>query len=142
MEKKKITKAERAIERLFRDYERNKQELENDYNFPTLFATSFDRIAVQTDKSKNRSEEIAVKYASRREELYKKVYIVDEVLRWFQLEGHGREKFIKYLLIEGNSWTATEMNCHISRCTLSWWRKEVFEKTKMVAQWFNYRLEE
>ncbi len=137
-----MTKTERAIERLYRGYERNKHELETDYNFPTLSATSFDRIAVQTDRSKNRSEEIAVEYAANREDLYKKVFIVEEVLRWFQLEGHGRDKFIKYLLIDGNSWTATEMKCHITRGALSWWRREVFEKTQTVAKWLNYRFEE
>ena len=93
---------------------------------------------MQGDNSRNLPYEQTVEYISKREELFKKVFIVEEVLRWFDLEGHGRERFIRILLINSNSWVKTEMDCHISHGTLVMWRREVLEKAETVAKWVNF----
>lgn len=129
---------ERELVEIFRSYKDNKKELTNEYSIPVPSGVRYDKIAVKTDKSVNGVEKMTVDYIARREDLFKKVYIVDEVLRWFQLEGHGRERFIKSFLIDGNSWTKSEVECCVSRGALSYWRREVLEKAETVAMWVNY----
>ena len=129
---------EKAIEQLFRRYKTNKRELAQDYNIPTPSGIAYDKIKVQADNSRNAQYEQTVEYISKREELFKRVFIVEEVLNWFRLEGHGRERFIQFLLIDGHSWTETEIKCHVTRGALSWWRKEVFDKAEIVGKWVNF----
>ena len=129
---------ERELVNIFRAYKDNKKELANDYSIPVPSGVRYDKIVIKTDNSVNGVEKMTVDYIARREELFKKVYIVDEVLRWFQLEGHGRERFIKLFMIDRCSWTKAEMDCCVSRGTLSYWRREVLEKAEMVAKWINF----
>lgn len=129
---------ERELVSIFRGYKDNKKALATDYNIPVPSGVRYDKIVIKTDNSVNGVEKMTVDYIARREELFKKVYIVDEVLRWFQLEGHGRERFIKLFMIDRCSWTKTEMDCHISNQTILRWRREVLEKAEMVAKWVNY----
>ena len=129
---------ERDIVNLFRGYKANKKELASNYNIPVPSGVRYDKITVKTDNSVNGVEKMTVEYISRREELFKKVFIVDEVLNWFRLEGHGRERFITLFLIDGNSWVKTERSCAVSRDTLARWRREVFEKTETVCKWIGY----
>jgi hypothetical protein len=129
---------EKLLSNLFRHYKENKKELVEDYNIPTPSAVAYDKIKVKGDTSRNVPYEMTVEYASKREELSKKVYIVEEVINWFKLEGHGRDRFITVLLIDGNSWIKTERVCSIAESTLSLWRRDVLEKAEMVAKWVNF----
>ena len=129
---------ERDIVNLFRGYKANKKELESNYNIPVPSGVRYDKISVKTDKSVNGVEKMTVDYIARRADLFKKVYIVDEVLRWFQLEGHGRERFIQIYYIDGSGWVKTCHECCLSEGTLSYWRREVHEKAETVAMWVNY----
>lgn len=129
---------EKQIKKWFREYNSNKTELRNDYNIPVPSGIAYDRISVKTDKSTNGVENMTVEYASKREDLYKRVYIVDEVLRWFRLEGHGRERFIKIHLIEGNSIRYTATKLCLGERTVLYWQTEIFEKADTVARWLNY----
>ena len=129
---------ENAILSVFRSYKANKKELVQDYNIPVPSAVAYDKIKVKGDASKNVVYETTVEYVSKREELFKKVYIVEEVLNWFKLEGHGRERFIYTLLIDGASWVKTERVCCIAESTLSLWRRDVLEKAEMVAKWIDF----
>ena len=129
---------ERELVEIFRSYKDNKKELTNEYSIPVPSGVRYDKIAVKTDKSVNGVEKMTVDYIARREDLFKKVYIVDEVLRWFQLEGHGRERFIQIYCINGSGWVKTCSECCVSEGTLSHWRREMLEKAEMVAKWINY----
>lgn len=125
----------REIERFFRSYKANKRTLQNDYSIPVPSGIAYDKICVKKDASKNVTEFMTIEYIAKREELFKKVWIVDETLRWFELEGHGREQFIKVFFINGNSWVKTEIECGMSRDTLGRWRREVLEKADIVCGW-------
>lgn len=129
---------EKELENIFKFYKANKKELNNKYSVPVPSGVAYDKISVQTDKSKNGNELLTLEYISKREELFKKVFIVDEVLNWFKLEGHGREKFVKELFIEHTSWRRTSFTCHISEATIALWKKEVLLKAEMVAKWVNF----
>lgn len=129
---------EKQIESIFRNYKRNKKELAQDYNIPVPSGVSYDKVSVQNGSNRNPVEEMTVEYISKREDLSKKVFIVDEVLTWFRLEGHGRDRFVRIFLIEGSSWVKTSVECHICRNTLFSWRREVLEKAETVAKWINF----
>ena len=129
---------EKAIESLFRQYKANKKELQEDYNIPVPSGIDYSKIKVQQDLSRNGVYERTVEYISKREEIFKKVFIVEEVLNWFRLEGHGRERFIKVFFIDGCSWVKTEMECLVVRDTLARWRRDVLDKAEMVGKWINF----
>ena len=134
----KARSQERQIRAIFRNYKANKKTLRDDYDFPTLSAVDFGRISIQTDKSRNVQEDKIINYADKKTKLYAEVYIVEETLMFFQLEGHGRERFVHHYFIEGHGWINTLHECCISDCTLSHWRRDVIEKAQMVAEWIGY----
>ena len=107
------------------------------YAIPVPSGIDYAKIVVKSDTTKNTQEDISVAYAARRELLFKQISIVEEVLRWFALEGHGRERFIKVFFIERALWVMAEMDCHVSRDTLSRWRRDVLEKAEIVGEWLN-----
>ena len=124
----------KQIERLFREYEHNKKELAQDYNVPVPSGVCYDKICVQSDRFTNWTEEKYVKYAADREELCKKIFIVEETLFWFQLEGHGRERFIQKFFIDGETWVKSQMECCISEGTIVYWRRDVIEKAEAIGK--------
>lgn len=131
-------KREKVLASLFRKYKANKKELAQGGKIPEPSGVSYDKIRVKGDLSKNVPYEMTVEYISRREELFKEVFIVEEVLNWFKLEGHGRDRFIQLYFIGGCSWTKAEIVCNISHSTLSIWRREVLEKSEIIAKWVNF----
>ena len=129
---------EKILHSIFIQYKSNKKELAQDYNIPAPSGIAYDKIRVKGDLSKNVPYEMTVEYISKREELFKKVFIVEEVLNWFKLEGHGRDRFIQCFFINGCSWTKAEIMCNISSSTVALWRREVLEKAEIVAKWVNF----
>ena len=128
----------RELLRLFREYKRNKRELNNNYNIPVPSGIAYDKVRVTGDKSKNVNEIMTVEYISKRDELFKKVYIVEEVLHWFELEGHGRDRFIIVRLMNGASFTQSTFLCHASKRTMLRWQDEVLDKTETICGWVGY----
>ena len=131
---------EKEIESLFRNYAANKRLLNDRYSMPQSQAVQYDKICIQTDKSSNPVEISVINYIARREELFKKVFIVEEVIQYFWLEDFGRDRFITVLLLQNSTWTKTEQVCNISRDTLNRWRRDVFEKAERVAELIHYDL--
>lgn len=129
---------EKILHSIFIQYKSNKKELAQDYNIPAPSGIAYDKIRVKGDLSKNVPLEMTVEYISKREELFKKVFIVEEVLNWFKLEGHGRDRFIQLFFINGASWTKAEIMCNISSSTVALWRREVLEKAEIVAKWVDF----
>lgn len=136
-------KREKEIERLFKQYKANKRLYNDRYAFmPDANAVAYDKISVVSDKSKNPVELSVIEYISRREELYKKIFIVEHTLWWFKMECFGRDNFINTLFFEQNTWTYTENECRISRDTLARWRRDVLEVAERVGKDIGYRFKE
>lgn len=128
-------KRKRELLRLFREYSRNKRELTDKYNIPVPSGIAYDKVRVTGDKSKNVNEIMTVEYIAKREELFKRVYIVEEVLHWFELEGHGRDRFIIVRLLNCASIIESTYLCHASERTLWGWQRDILEKADTVAGW-------
>lgn len=134
-----MTKERRhKIEDLFRRYRENKRVLKEEFEYPSIGSVDFGKISIQTDKSRNATEERLINFMDRRDKLLAQVFIVDEVLRWFELEGHGRERFITKFMINGCSWVNAELELHVSRCTIARWKDEVMDKANIIGGWLNY----
>lgn len=134
--RKMTNKRKREILSWFREYRRDKRELTDKYNIPTPSGIAYDKSPVTGDKYKNVSETMTIDYISKREYLFKRVYVVEEVLRWFELEGHGRDRFIIVRLINGASIVESMYLCHASERTLWGWQRDVLEKAETVAGLF------
>ena len=126
---------ERELYLIFRNYKQTKKELDNNYSIPVPSGIDYDKISIKTDKSKNNVEDMTVDYCAKREDLFRRVFIVEETLKWFQLEGHGRERFIHFFFIDGNSWVKTESVFRLAPDTIRRWRRDVLEKAKMIESW-------
>jgi len=59
---------------------------------------------------------------------------VEEVVRWFEIEGYGRERYIKYRYFKG----ATNLNaCYeigISEKTGKNWKRDIFYTAEAIAE--------
>lgn len=128
----------KEIESFFRNYKANKKALREDYDFPSVSGVDFSRISIKSDKSRNVQEDKIINYADKKTKLYAQVYIVDDVIHWFELEGHGRERFIIKHMINGCSWVKAEMECCISRDTLGRWKNEILDKANTIGGWLGY----
>ena len=128
----------KEIESLFRNYKANKKALREDYDFPSVSGVDFSRISIKSDKSRNVQEDKIINYADKKTKLYAQVYIVDEVIHWFELEGHGRERFIIKHMINGCSWVKAEMECCMARATLFRWKDEILDKANTIGGWLGY----
>lgn len=138
VKEKQIADRERQINRIFSSYYANKKTLREDYNFPSITATDYSRVVVQTDKSKNTQEDKIINYADRRTVLFAEKFIVEETLQYFHLEGHGRDRFVRFFFIDGNGWIATQIECCISASTLAYWRRDVLEKAEILGRDIGY----
>ena len=128
---------EKWICQIFKRYKANQKEWMDDVNFPTVGATDYSRISVQSTKG-NTQEDKIINYADRRTVVRAEIFIVEETLQYFHLEGHGRERFVRHHFIDDNSWICTQMECNISRCTLSYWRRDVLEKAEILGRDIGY----
>lgn len=129
----------KAVKDIFSRFYENKKTLREDFDFPHLSAVDFGRISVQTDKSRNVQEDKIINYADKKTKLYAEVFIVEEVLMYFQMEGHGRERFVQHYFIDGNGRRNTCFKCNISDRTIGYWKDDVVEKARMVAEWIGYK---
>lgn len=131
---------EKKLIAIFKNYNANQKALKENSDFPHISAVDFGRISVQSDKSRNVQEEKIASFMDKKANLMAQVWLVDEVLRWFTLEGHGRERFVKMYFIDGASWIKVQMQCNISNGSMGYWRTDVLEKAEMVAKWYQKEL--
>ena len=125
------------ISGIFRRYNDTLKELLEDYNFPSVGATDYSKLVVQSTKG-NTQEDKIINYADRRTVLYAEKFIVEETLQYFHLEGHGRDRFVRFFFIDGNGWIATQRECCICERTLAYWRRDVLEKAEILGQDIGY----
>lgn len=128
---------EKWICQIFKRYKANIEELMEDLNFPSVGATDYSRVVVQSTKG-NTQEDKIINYADRRTVLFAEKFIVEETLQYFHLEGHGRDRFVRFFFIDGNGWIATQIECNICERTLAYWRRDVLEKAEILGQDIGY----
>ena len=72
----------KTIKRIFCHYRQNKAQLKQ-LERPTIKSVAYDKISVQTDNSKNTTEQLIITYLIDKEKLEKEIALVDRVYEHF-----------------------------------------------------------
>lgn len=122
-----------TIEKAFKGYKRNLAALRS-YPYPYVSGVDYSKPRVTGDGYKNGQEQMIWSCIDKKDDLEKQVRLVEEVVRWFEIEGYGRERYIKYRYFKG----ATNLNaCYeigISEKTGKNWKRDIFYKAEAIAE--------
>lgn len=122
-----------TLKKIFREYNQNKRKIqEND--FPYISGIDYTKPRVTPDKTQNRQESIMVSNLDKKNELENYVRLVDEVIRWFTIEGYGRERYIQFRLINGLSEFVACEKIGITERTGRRWKRDIFEKSEILGE--------
>lgn len=122
-----------TIRKAFRNYKDNKKALAN-YPFPYVRGVDYTKPRVTPDKTQNGAEQMILSAIDKKSDLELFVRLVDETVRWFALEGYGRERYIKLRLIDGHSEIVACDRIGIADRTGRRWTRDVFEKAEMIGE--------
>ena len=114
----------REIKRIFARYRINKSQLKQ-IELPGINGTSYDKIAVKTDKSKNNVEQLVITYLIEKEKIERELALVDMVYSFF---ADDRDEELAHLIDirfrEGRPHWKAVNDCFISdRQGLRWLEK-------------------
>ena len=121
------------IRKIFRDYKQNKKLLAN-YPLPSLSGIDYTKPRITTDKTLNGQEESILSALDKKNDLEQLVRLVDEVMRWFAVEGYGRERYIRLRLIDGLSEFMSCERIGIADRTGRRWKRDIFEKAEIFGE--------
>ncbi len=122
-----------AVRKAFQNYKQNKKTLAA-YPYPTVSGVDYSKPRVTPDKTQNGQESMILSAISKRNDLEGFVRLVEETVRWFELEGYGRERYIKIRLIDGYSEIMACDRIGISERTGRRWKRDIYEKAEMIAE--------
>lgn len=122
-----------SIAKAFRRYEGNKRALAN-YPFPYVRGVDYTKPRITPDRTQNGAEQMILSVIDEKSDLERLVRLVDETLKWFELEGYGRERYIKLRMINGMSEFAACDRIGISERTGRRWKRDIFEKAELIGE--------
>ena len=122
-----------TIQKAFREYKNNQKALAN-YPFPYVRAVDYSQPRITPDKTKNVSEQMVLSMIDKKSDLERLVRLVNETLEWFEVEGFGRERYIKLRLIDGRSEWVTCDKIGIAERTGRRWKRDIFEKAEYFGE--------
>ncbi len=124
-----------TIDKAFKGYKRNLAALRN-FPFPYTAGVDYSKPRITGDGYKNGQEQIIMSCIEKKEELEKQVRLVEEVVKWLEIEGYGRERYIKYVYM--NPYPCTNVSaCYqigIDERTGRRWKRDIFEKAEMIGE--------
>ena len=121
-----------TIEKAFKGYRRNLVALKS-YPYPYTAGIDYSNPKVRGDKYKNSQEQMVMSAIDKKSELEQQVKMVEEVIRWFEVEGYGRERYIKYRYVRGmNEYRACD-ELGISDRSGRRWKRDIFEKAEAIG---------
>lgn len=122
-----------TIDKAFKGYKRNLVALKS-YPYPYVSGVDYSKPRVTGDGYTNGQAQMVMSCIEKKDDLEKQVRLVEEVVRWFEIEGYGRERYIKYRYFKG----ATNLNaCYaigISEKTGKNWKRDIFYKAEAIAE--------
>lgn len=121
-----------AIEGAFKNYRRNKRALDN-YPYPYSAGIDYSKERVQGDMSRNVAEQMILSVIDERDWLWREVELVRRTLTWFELQGYGKDQYIKYRYIEGRTEYSAAEKIGITDRTGRNWKREIFEKAELIG---------
>lgn len=122
-----------TIDKAFNDYKKNLEALKN-YPYPCVSGVDYTKQKVSGDGYKNTQEQMIISCIDKKEDLEKKVKLVEEVYRYLEIEGFGRERYIKYLYFEEFTNIRSCYEIGIDERTGKRWKRDIFEKAEIIGE--------
>lgn len=121
------------VQKAFRGYKENKKALAK-FSYPTVSGIDYTKTRITADKTQNTQESIIASAIEKKCDLERIVRLVEETAKWFELEGYGRERYIKLRLIDGLSEIMACDRIGIADRTGRRWKQDIFEKAEMIGE--------
>lgn len=122
-----------TIEKAFKGYKRNLAALRS-YPYPYVSGVDYSKPRATSDNDKNEQEQMTMSVIEKKEDLEKQIKLVEEVIRWFELEGYGREEYIKKRYIQRKTNIETSMEIGIDESTGKRWNRIILKKAETIAR--------
>lgn len=130
-----MTEKEKYIKACFKEYNENKTRLHR-LSFDGLRGVDYTRQHVKGN-TKNGNETALVNYLDKKRNIEKRVALVDRVIWYYDLDGNGKDKYIKLRYIKGRKQYQAAMDLFLSDSTLKAWEREIRETAARCADMFN-----
>lgn len=130
-----MTDKERYIKQAFKHYNENRKRLK-ELSFESVRAVDYTQPRFSKGAPKG-DEGRLVSFLNLKTGLEKQIAIVDKVLLFYEMEGGGKDEYIRLRWLKGHSTVSTALNCFISEKTARRWEKEIFERAARAADLFN-----
>ena len=82
---------------------------------------------------RNVAEQMILSVIDERDWLWREVELVKRTLTWFELQGYGKDQYIKYRYIEGRTEYSAAEKIGITDRTGRNWKREIFEKAELIG---------
>lgn len=122
-----------TIEKAFKGYLKNLSALKN-YPYPYASGIDYSKPKTKGDGYTNTAEQLMMSIIEKKETLEKQVQLVKEVLRYLEIEGFGRERYIKQRYFRGLGHLRACEEVGISERTGHYWKRDIFNKAEMIAE--------
>ncbi len=122
-----------TIDKAFKGYKRNLAALKN-FPFPYTAGVDYSKPRITGDGYKNGQEQMIMSCIEKKEDLEKQVRLVEEVVKWLEIEGYGRERYIKYRYLKGTTNLHACLEIGISEKTGKNWKRDIFYKAESIAE--------
>lgn len=121
-----------TIEKAFKGYKKNLATLKN-YPYPYVSGVDYTKPRTTGDGYTNGQEQMVMSAIDKKVDLEKQVRLVEETVRWFEVEGYGRERYIKYRYLKNMGEYRACDELGISDRTGRRWKRDVFEKAEAIG---------
>lgn len=121
-----------TINKAFKGYKKNLAALKN-YPYPYPSGVDYTKPRVTGDGYTNGQAQMVMSCIEKKEELEKQVRLVEEVLRYLEIEGFGRERYIKYRYFRGYGHLRACEEVGICERTGKYWKRDIFEKSETIG---------
>ena len=122
-----------TIRKAFQNYKENKKALAN-YPFPYVRGVDYTKPRITPDNTQNGAEQMILSVIDKKSDLERLVHLVDETVKWFEVEGYGRERYIKLRLIDGHSEYVACERIGIAERTGRRWKRDIYEKAEYIGE--------
>lgn len=122
-----------TIDKAFKGYRRNLAALRS-YPYPYVSGVDYSKPRVTGDGYKNGQEQMVMSAIDKKEDLEKQVRLVEEVVRWFEIEGHGRERYIYFRYTRGYGHLRACEETGVSERMGLYWKRDIFGKAEIIGE--------
>ena len=122
-----------TIDKAFKGYKRNIAALKN-YPYPYVSGIDYTKPRVTGDPYKNGAAQMVMSAIEKKEELEKRVRLVEDLIKWLEIEGFGRERYVKFRYFRGYGHLRACEEIGISERTGRYWKRDIYNKAELIGE--------